>query len=117
MNTRRLMLLAPLCLALVACGGETVEQYGSEAAFKLVRKGGCLSCHSMDKKIVGPSWRQIAARYKGKPEAKVELIQSIRVGGKDKWKDLTGGKEMPAIPLTRLKDEQVAELVDFILTL
>ncbi|TSE32595.1 c-type cytochrome [Tepidimonas charontis] len=60
------------------------------AAKALAQKNACMSCHAVDKKLVGPAYKDIAAKYKGmKPE---ELAASIKKGGAGKW----GPVPMPA---------------------
>ncbi len=44
-------------------------------------KAGCMACHAVDKKLVGPSYQQVAAKYKGQDMA-VKLVEKVRTGGK-----------------------------------
>lgn len=44
-------------------------------------KGGCMACHSKDKKLVGPSFKDIAAKYKGQADAPAKLAEKVRKGG------------------------------------
>ena len=81
----------------------------------LAKKSGCLACHSIEKKIVGPSWKDVANRYKGK-DAKAELIQKVKAGGKGNWTEVTRGVPMPPYS-PRVSDANIEKLVDFILTL
>ena len=53
---------------------------GAQASEALARSKNCLSCHTVDKRVVGPSYKDIAARYKGK-SAEAALVQKIREGG------------------------------------
>ena len=57
----------------------------ASADLDLAKKSGCLSCHSIDKKIIGPSWKDVAAKYKDQADAKAALIESIAEGSKGKW--------------------------------
>ena len=52
--------------------GQTAEKTPvvDQTKLALARKSGCLSCHAVDKKIVGPAWRDVAKRYKDIPDAK-----------------------------------------------
>ncbi|HET9977005.1 MAG TPA: c-type cytochrome [Burkholderiaceae bacterium] len=76
MNTR---LVAPLALAaslaLVAFAAEASPQ--TEAAMD---KAGCLACHAKDKKIIGPSFKDVATKYKGQDVA-AKLMDKVRKGG------------------------------------
>lgn len=58
----------------------------------LVKASGCLSCHSVDKKIVGPAYKDVAAKYSSDPDAVATISQSIKNGSRGKW----GRIPMPA---------------------
>jgi len=82
----------------------------------LLKKSGCLACHSMEKKVVGPAYKDVAAKYKGDAGARTALIASVKSGGKGNWTDVTGGVPMPPYS-PRVSDENIEILVDFILSL
>jgi cytochrome c len=46
-----------------------------------MNKAGCMACHAKDKKVVGPSFKDIAAKYKGQPDAVARLVDKVRKGG------------------------------------
>ena len=75
MNTR---LLAPLLLALCA----TAHANDGDT---LLKNNGCLSCHAMAEKVVGPSYLSVAEKYKGDKDAVATLVQSIQNGSRGKW--------------------------------
>lgn len=81
----------------------------SANALDTAKKNGCLSCHAIDKKMVGPSWKDIGAKYKGHKAD--ELIASIKQGSKGKW----GTIPMP--PQSKASDADIAELANYILSL
>lgn len=85
---------------------------GAMADLELAKKSGCLACHGVDKKIVGPGWKDIAEKYKGDADAKANLIGKVKSGGKGVW----GAPPMPPYS-PRVSDENIEKLVDFILTL
>lgn len=58
------------------------------ASEQLMEKGGCISCHRVDEKLLGPSFKSIAAQYKGTEGASDYLFQKIREGGEGVWGDL-----------------------------
>jgi cytochrome c len=64
----------------------------SAAALELAKNSGCLSCHAMDEKIVGPAYTKVAAKYSDDKDAASSLAQSIRNGSQGKW----GRIPMPA---------------------
>lgn len=65
-----------LAAALAFCTGAASAASPEEA----MNKAGCMACHSKDKKLVGPSFKDIAAKYKGK-DATAQLVDKVRKGG------------------------------------
>lgn len=88
----------------------------ASADLELAKKSGCLACHSVDKKVVGPAWKDVAAKYKGDASAKASLIDKVKKGGKGNWTAVTGGVPMPPYS-PRVADADIEKLVDFIMTL
>lgn len=86
------------------------------ADLDLAKKSGCLACHSVEKKIVGPAWKDVAAKYKGDAAARTALIEKVKKGGKGNWAAVTGGAPMPPYS-PRVSDENIEKLVDFVLSL
>ena len=84
----------------------------AEDILTLAKKGGCLACHAMEKTIVGPAWKDVAASYKGDKSARQKLIDSIRHGSKGKW-----GNKVHMKAQHKVSDEEVGKLVDYILSL
>ena len=82
----------------------------------LAQKSGCLACHSIDQKVVGPAFRDIAAKYKGDAQARSALTEKVKKGGKGNWTDVTGGISMPPYS-PRVSDANIEQLVDWILGL
>lgn len=78
---------------------------------KLANKIGCLACHSLEKKLLGPAWKNVAAINRGNPDAEARLMNKIAKGGSGVW----GKIDMPAYP--KLGEEQSRILVKFILSL
>ncbi len=64
----------------------------------LLQQNGCMACHSVTDKLVGPSFKQVAERYRGKKGATGMLAKKIVKGGNGNWNDLTGGMMMPPHP-------------------
>jgi cytochrome c len=78
------------------------------ASAELAKQHNCLSCHSVDKKVVGPSYKDIAAKYKGQ-SVEAALIDKIKHGSKGVY----GPIPMPAN--TNVPDADVKTLVKWIL--
>lgn len=91
---------------LVAAGGALATDMP-----ELAKKNGCSACHAIDKKIVGPSWMDVAKKYKGDATAAAKLDTKIAKGGSGVW----GPMPMPASP--KLTDAERKELVTFVLGL
>lgn len=89
---------------------------GAMADLKLAQKSGCLACHSVEKKVVGPAWRDVSKRYKGDTAAHDALVNKVKKGGKGNWTEITGGAPMPPYS-PRVSDENIDKLVSFILQL
>lgn len=86
-----------------------------EEGLALANKSGCLVCHKIETKLVGPAWRDVSKRYKGDHEAKASLIAKVKAGGKGNWTEVTGGIAMPPYS-PRVSDENIEKLVTFILS-
>ncbi|MBI5626440.1 MAG: c-type cytochrome [Nitrosomonadales bacterium] len=76
------------------------------------KKAGCLSCHAVDRKVVGPSYKDVAAKYKGDPSAEAKLIKKVKSGGYGVW-----GKVMMPANLGKMTDEEYKTTVAWILSL
>ena len=75
------------------------------------KKNNCVACHTIDKKLVGPAWADVAKKYKGDAGAAANLDDKITKGGKGVW------GPMPMPPNPKMTAEERKELVDFILGL
>ena len=87
-----------------------------EDALALAKKSGCLACHSVEKKVVGPAWKDVSARYKDDAGARERLVEKVKTGGKGNWTEVTGGVPMPPYS-PRVADADIEKLVDFVLSL
>jgi len=99
-------------------GGES-EGSGDMAPdpnLELARASGCLACHAVDKKVVGPAWMAVAQRYKGDAKKRDQLIAKVKAGGRGNWTDVVGNVAMPPYS-PRVSDENIAKLIDFVLGL
>jgi cytochrome c len=75
----------------------------------LAKKSNCLACHTTDKKLVGPSYQDVAKKYGGQKDAEAKLIAKVKAGGKGVW------GEVPMPPNPQVKDEDIKTLVKWIL--
>lgn len=84
----------------------------SEAdALQLAKKNNCLACHAIDKKVVGPAWKDVAAKYRGDAGAEARLADKIAKGGSGVW----GAMMMPPSPQISEADRKI--LARFVLSL
>jgi cytochrome c len=81
------------------------------ASKEIAGKNACMGCHAADKKIVGPSYQDIAAKYKGQADAIDKLAKKVKAGGSGVW----GPIPMPAHP--QVKEEDIKTIVHWVLSL
>lgn len=81
------------------------------ASQELAQKNACMACHQVDKKVVGPSLKDIATKYKGDKTAEANLVKKVKEGGKGVW------GEIPMPPNAHVKDEDIKAIVKWMLTL
>ncbi len=91
----------------VAALAGPVHAIDAAAAKALAQKNACMGCHAADKKLVGPAYKDVAAKYKGMKPA--ELAASIKKGGAGKW----GPVPMPA--QANLSDGDAKLLAEWVL--
>src|SRR5205809_7678423 len=82
-----------------------------QAALELAKKDGCLACHALDKKLVGPSWTEVGKKYAGDAGAEAKLIAKVKKGGSGVW----GTVPMP--PNVTVKDADIKTPVQYVLSL
>ena len=81
------------------------------AAEAMMKKDGCAACHAIDKKLVGPAYVDVAAKYAGDKEAVAKLTKKVKEGGSGVW----GPIPMP--PNAATSTTEITDLVTWILTL
>lgn len=97
-----------LTLAVIALAATALPALASE---ELMKKNACNACHSTDKKIVGPSYKEVAAKYRGDAKAEAMLTDKVKKGGVGVW------GQVPMPPNAQVKDADAKTLVKWILTL
>lgn len=102
MNARQLLILSA---GLLLAGNALADE-------ALLRKSGCFACHTVDKKLVGPALKDIAAKYKGQPGIVDKLTKKVRAGGSGNW----GTVAMAPAPAT-VSDADLKAAISYILTL
>jgi cytochrome c len=100
-----LALIAGLALALPAAHADDA------ATTAAMTKAGCTACHLPDKKLVGPSFKDIAAKYKGQADVVPKLMDKVRKGGSGTF----GPVPMAPNPPDKISDKDLKEAVELIL--
>ncbi len=90
-------------------GPEAAKKAADAGTLELATKSGCMACHGIKSKIVGPGYNEVVARYQGQPDAESRLVAKVKAGGQGVW----GNVPMP--PNAHLKDEDLTTLVKWIL--
>ncbi len=101
LRVRHLLIAASLSVAaspLWAADGHAIAQ-----------KNNCFACHAVAQKLVGPSFKSVAEKYKGNSQAEAMLMEKVRNGGQGVW----GSIPMPAQPA--LSDADLKTVVDWVL--
>ncbi len=104
MGTRYLVMLAA---GLVITGNALAEN-----GEVLAKNNNCLTCHAVDNKVLGPSFREIAAKYKSDKGAQAALEKKVRSGGAGSW----GKMPMPATAMS-VSDGDIKNIVQWVLSL
>ncbi|HEV8313477.1 MAG TPA: c-type cytochrome [Burkholderiaceae bacterium] len=93
-----------LITALVASGTALAQA-------DLAQKKNCMACHAIDKKVVGPAYKDVAAKYAGQKDAAAKLAEKIQKGGSGVW----GPVPMPAN--TQVNEAEAKQLAAWVLSL
>jgi len=96
-------LLAALLMAFTAVAAQA-------DADAILNKAGCMACHAKDKKLVGPAFKDIAAKYKGQ-DATAKVMDKVRKGGSGVF----GPIPMPPNGADKINDADLKDAVEFIL--
>jgi cytochrome c len=96
-------------IALVMTAGQTYA--ADSTGLSLAQQNACLTCHAVDKKIVGPAYKDIAAKYKGDKTAEAHLMDKIKKGGAGVW------GQIPMPPNPQVKNDDLRVIVKWILAL
>ena len=81
------------------------------ASADMAQKKNCMACHATDKKLIGPSYKDVAAKYAGQKDAADKLAQKIHKGGSGVW----GAVPMPANP--QVSEAEAKQLAAWVLSL
>ena len=105
---KTIVTLLAAAAAIFAAGAHAADAKNAEA---LGKASGCFACHTVDKKLVGPGYKEIADKYRKDKNAVTSLVKKVKEGGKGVWGDI------PMMPNAHVKDEDIKTLVQWILSL
>lgn len=102
-----LMILAGACLMGMQPAQAAVDMAKGEA---LAKASGCLACHAVDKKVVGPAYKDVAKKYRGDKTTEEKLIKKVKMGGSGVWGTVPMPPNSP-----KVKDADIKTLVEWVL--
>jgi cytochrome c len=95
---------------LMAIAGYAVGA-SAQASEELMEKSGCVSCHRIDQKLIGPSFKDIAIKYKSDRNALPYLLEKVRDGGEGVWGDMP----MPPNSVEKISDADLKSVIEWVL--
>ncbi len=96
---------------ILAAIGVCLATLPAAANEELAKKNACMACHAVDKKVVGPSFKEVAAKYRNDKGAEANLADKVKKGGVGVW------GQVPMPPNSQVSDADVKALVKWILSL
>jgi cytochrome c len=93
-----------------AAGGASAA-LDNATAEAMMKKDGCAACHTIDKKLVGPPYMEVSAKYKSDKDAVAKLTDKVKKGGVGVW------GQIPMPPNAQVPEADIKDLVTWILTL
>lgn len=94
-------------IAVTAAAAALLSQNALADAAKLAQAKGCMGCHQIDKKVVGPAYKDVAKKYAGQADATDKLATKIQKGGSGVW----GSVPMPPNNVTPAEAKELAAWV------
>jgi len=102
---KKLLTNAAIVMALGLVSGAQAQD-----AAKLAQDKSCLACHQIDKKLVGPAYKDVAKKYAGNKDAEAMLMKKVRAGGTGVW------GQIPMPPNTGVSEKEAQILVKWVLS-
>jgi cytochrome c len=95
----------------IALAGFALVALPAAANEELAKKNACTACHAVDKKLVGPAFKEVANKYRNDKKAEAMLVEKVKKGGVGVW------GQVPMPPNTNVSDADVKALVKWVLSL
>jgi cytochrome c len=97
-----------VALFLVLAAAASLPAHAQE---ELAKKYNCFACHAVDKKLVGPAYKDVAAKYRNDKGAEAKLFEKVKKGGQGVW------GQVPMPPNSQVPDADLKSLVKWVLSL
>ena len=81
----KFMSFMPAVIAMLGVSANASAALDAKAANVILTKAGCTACHQVEKKMLGPSYKDVSTKYKGNAKAGELLTQKVRSGGTGTW--------------------------------
>jgi cytochrome c len=94
----------------LAAAAAIPASFPASASEELAKKHACLACHAVDRKLVGPSYKEVAAKYRSDSGAEARLVDKVKKGSQGTW------GQVPMPPNASVPDGDVRALVKWILS-
>ncbi|MBI4808492.1 MAG: c-type cytochrome [Nitrosomonadales bacterium] len=102
-----------IVISMIAAAGLMVAGSAMAAEMSpLAKKNGCTACHTIDKKLIGPAYMDVAKKYKGDAGAAAKLEAKVAKGGSGVWGTMPMPPNSPKVP-----EAEIKELVKWVLSL
>jgi cytochrome c len=97
-------------VVILAVASAIPASFPASASEELAKKHACFACHSVDKKLVGPAYKEVAAKYRNDAGAEAKLVDKVKKGSQGTW------GQVPMPPNSAVPDGDVRALVKWILS-
>ena len=95
----------------IALAGFALVALPAAANEELAKKNACTACHAVDKKLVGPAFKEVANKYRNGKKAEAMLVEKVKKGGVGVW------GQVPMPPNSTVSDKDIQTLVKWVLSL
>lgn len=103
--------MKPFVAALALAASAVIVAGPAGANEAMLKKYNCTACHALDKKLVGPAYKDVAKKYAGQSGAAATLAEKVKKGGKGNW------GQVPMPPNPTVPDADLNEMVKYVLSL
>jgi cytochrome c len=97
--------------AMASAGVAQAAEAKGASPEELMKKNACVACHAVEKKMVGPAYKEVAVKYRGQKDIEIKLVDKVKKGGVGAW------GQIPMPPNPSVSDADARALVNWILTL